>query len=163
MVAGMDVAQQQFLLNQVFGEHTVPGAVMDDSTRLLAVFETFNQRKQLRSLLSSEQLIGSAVTLLRTLRSTNKALYALARIRFDKLDGVDTDAKENIWALAPVVSLVLALASRMAAHGLITSNKTLDAATPAWAKLADVIPDLVTSDIVAAEAIVLAITKPGIA
>jgi hypothetical protein len=163
MVAGMDVAQQQFLLNQVFGEHIVPGAVMDDSTRLLAVFETFKQRDQLRTLLASEQLIGSAVTLLRTLRSTNKALYALARIRFDKLDGVDTDAKESIWALAPVVSLVLALASRMAAHGLITSNKTLDAATPAWARLADVIPDLVTSDIVAADAIVLAIAKPGIA
>lgn len=163
MVAGMDPAQQQFLLNQVFGEHIVPGAVMDDSTRLLAVFETFNQRDNLRALLTSEQLIASAVTLLRTLRSSNKALYALARIRFDKLDGVDTDAKENIWALAPVVSLVLALASRLAAHGLISSSKTLDAATPAWAKLANIVPDLVTSDIVVADAIVLALTKPGIA
>lgn len=163
MVAGMDPAQQRFLLNQVFGEHIVPGAVMDDSTRLLAVFESFNSRDKLRELLSSETLISSAVTLLRTLRSSNKALYALARIRFDKLDGVDTDSKENIWSLAPVVSLVLALASRMSAHGLITSNKTLDAATPAWARLADIVPDLVTSDIVAADAIVLALTKPGIA
>jgi len=97
------------------------------------------------------------VTLLRTLRSSNKSLYALARIRFDKL------AKENLWALAPVVSLVLALASRVSAHGLITSNKTLDAATAGWARLAEVVPDLVISDIVAADAIALAIAKPGIA
>lgn len=163
MLAGMDPAQQRFLLNQVFGEHIVPGAVLDDSSRLLAVFETFQQREKLRELLGEENLIASAVTLLRTLRSSNKSLYALARIRFDKLDGLDTDAKENLWALAPVVSLVLALASRISAHGLITSNKTLDAVTPAWAKLADIVPDLVISDIVAADAIALAISKPGIA
>ena len=163
MLAGMDPAQQRFLLNQVFGEHIVPGAVLDDSSRLLAVFETFNQRDKLRELLGSENLIASAVTLLRTLRSSNKSLYALARIRFDKLDGVDTNAKENLWALAPVVSLVLALASRVSAHGLITSNKTLDAATAGWARLAEVVPDLVISDIVAADAIALAIAKPGIA
>ena len=129
----------------------MPGAVLDDSSRLLAVFETFNQRDKLRELLGSENLIASAVTLLRTLRSSNKSLYALARIRFDKLDGVDTNAKENLWALAPVVSLVLALASRVAA------------ATAGWARLAEVVPDLVISDIVAADAIALAIAKPGIA
>ena len=51
----------------------------------------------------------------------------------------------------------------MSAHGLITSNKTLDAATAGWARLAEVVPDLVISDIVAADAIALAIAKPGIA
>ncbi|MDO4762086.1 MAG: hypothetical protein Q4A31_09230 [Corynebacterium sp.] len=164
MIAGLDPAQQKAILNTLFAEaQIVPGAVMDDGSRLLAVFETFKKRKKLNEMLAKEQLIASAVTLLRTLRSTNKALYALARIRFDKLDGVDTNAKDNMWALAPVVSLVLALAARMSAHGLISSNKTLDQATTGWAKLADIVPDLVTSDLVAAEAIVLAIAKPGIA
>ncbi|MCS4536266.1 hypothetical protein [Corynebacterium sp. HS2168-gen11] len=164
MIAGLDPAQQQAILQQLFASsNIVPGAVLDDGNRLLAVFEAFNTRQALKKLLAEEQLIASAVTLLRTLRSTDKTIYALARIRFDKLDGVDTDNKDNVWALAPVVSLVLALAARMAAHGIISSSKTLDAATQGWAKLADIVPDLVTSDLVAAEAIILALKKPGIA
>lgn len=163
-IASMAKAQQAALLEMFFSRsQIVPGSLMDDGTRLLAVFETFNKRTELRELLSNEGLIKAAVTLLRTLRSTNKVLYSMARIRFDKLDGVDTDAHENLWALTPVVSLVLALAARMHAHGLVSSNKTLDAATPGWAKLADVVPDLVTGDLIAADAIILALAKPGIA
>lgn len=162
-IAGMDAAQQKNLLDMFFaGANIVPGAIMDDGSRLLAVFETFNHREKLGELLSSESLIQPAVTLLRTLRSANRTLYAMARVRFDKLDGVDTDARENVWSLAPVVSLVLALAARMHAHGLITSTKTLDAVTSGWAKLADIVPDLVTSDLVAAEAMVLAVKHQGI-
>lgn len=162
-IASMDAAQQRNLLDMFFaGANIVPGAIMDDGSRLLAVFETFNHREQLSRLLSSESLIQPAVTLLRTLRSTNRTLYAMARVRFDKLDGVDTDARDNVWSLAPVVSLVLALAARMHAHGLITSTKTLDAVTGGWAKLADIVPDLVTSDLVSAEAMVLAVKHQGI-
>ncbi|MCU9518604.1 hypothetical protein N7326_01795 [Corynebacterium sp. ES2794-CONJ1] len=164
MIAGLDPAQQRAILQQLFDDaHIVPGAVLDDGSRLLAVFETFNKRTELNQLLAGEKLIAAAVTILRTLRSTNKTVYALARIRFDKLDGVDTNNQEHLWALSPVVSFVLALASRLSAHGLITSNKTLDAATDGWARMADIVPDLVTSDLVSAEAIVLALSKPGIA
>lgn len=156
-IAQMDEQQQKALLEMFFaGSNIVPGAIMDDGSRLLAVFETFTHREKIRELFASENLIQPAVTLLRTLRSSNRALYAMARVRFDKLESVDTDSKENGWSLAPVISLVLALASRMHAHGLITSGKTLDAVTPAWAKLADIVPDLVISDLVAAEAMVLA-------
>ncbi|MFI5504079.1 hypothetical protein ACFLIN_01810 [Corynebacterium kutscheri] len=162
-IASMDASQQEALLDMFFSRsNIVPGAIMDDGSRLLAVFETFTNRDKINDLLSSEGLISSAVTLLRTLRSTNKSLYAMARIRFDKLDGVDTDSKDNMWSLAPVVSFVLAMAARMNAHGLITSNKALDAVTDGWAALADVVPDLVTSDLVAADAIVLAIKHPGV-
>ncbi|CAB0516919.1 hypothetical protein CIP101841_01607 [Corynebacterium diphtheriae] len=163
-IAGMAKAQQEALLEMFFSRSKiVPGLIMDDGNRLLAVFETFNKRVELNELLASEGLIKSAVTLLRTLRSTDKNLYSLARIRFDKLDGVDTNAPENMWSLTPVVSLVLALAARMHAHGFISSNKTLDSATPGWAKLADIVPDLVTGDLIAADAIILAMKKPGIA
>ena len=76
----------------------------------------------------------------------------------------DRDAGLLVWVVPFLVAgLVLALASRVSAHGLITSNKTLDAATAGWARLAEVVPDLVISDIVAADAIALAIAKPGIA
>ncbi|MBP3087878.1 hypothetical protein EML15_01740 [Corynebacterium sp. sy017] len=162
-IASMDESQQKNLLSMFFADsRVVPGAIMDEGSRLLAVFEAFNQRECLCELLSSQGLIQPAVTLLRTLRSTNKTLYAMARVRFDKLDGVDTDARDNVWALTPVVSLILALAARMHAHGLITSSKTLDAVTPAWALLADIVPELVTSDMVAAEAMVLAVKHQGI-
>ncbi|AZA11705.1 hypothetical protein [Corynebacterium gerontici] len=160
-IAGMDAAQQEALLEMFFSRSKiVPGLLMDDATRLLAVFETFNHREELKHLLSDEGLIKAAVTLLRTLRSANKQLYAMARVRFDKLDGVDTDAKDNVWSLAPVVSMVLALVARMQAHGMITSNKTLDAATPGWAAMADLVPDLVTGDLISADAVVVALQQP---
>lgn len=163
-IAAMDSAQQEALLEMFFAQsNIVPGALMDDGSRLLAVFEAFTKREELVELFQENALIAAAVTMLRTLRSTDRVLYALARVRFDKLDGVDTDAKENLWALAPVVSLIFALVARLHAHGLISSNKTLEAATPGWARLADLVPDLVTSDLVASEAIVLALKKPGIA
>ncbi|MDO4928400.1 MAG: hypothetical protein Q3976_04985 [Corynebacterium sp.] len=159
-IAGMAPAQQTALLDMFFAKaRIVPGLLLDESSRLLAVFEAFNRREELVELFSSEQLIQAAVTLLRTLRSTDRVMYALSRIRFDKLDGVDTDAKENRWALAPVVSFILALASRMHAHGLITSQKTLDAATPGWAKMANIVPDLVTSDLISADAIIVAMKR----
>lgn len=162
-LASMEETQQKQVLDMLFGQgNIVPGAILDDGSRLLAVFETFTQREQLKDLLTSTSLIQPAVTLLRTLRSTNRTLYAMARVRFDKLDGVDTDAQDNVWSLTPVVSLILALAARMHAHGMITSTKTLDSVTTGWAKMADIVPDLVTSDIVAAEAMVLAVKHQGI-
>jgi hypothetical protein len=162
-LASMEETQQRQVLDMLFGQgNIVPGAILDDGSRLLAVFETFTQREKLKQLLTSTSLIQPAVTLLRTLRSTNRTLYAMARVRFDKLDGVDTDAKDNVWSLTPVVSLILALAARMHAHGMITSTKTLDSVTAGWAKLADIVPDLVTSDLVAAEAMVLSVKHQGI-
>lgn len=162
-IAAMDASQQKALLEMFFSDSSiVPGAIMDDGSRLLAVFEAFNQREDLNALLQGEPLIQSALTMLRTLRATDKSLFAHARIRFDKLEGVDTDAKENLWALTPVVSLVFALVARLHAHGLLSSSKTLDAATPGWAKMADLVPDLVTGDLISAEAMVLAAKHQGV-
>lgn len=163
MIAKMDASQQETLLEMFFANaDIVPGPIMADSPRLLAVFETFRKRDQLVSLLTSEGLIKPAVSLLRALRSTNRSLYSSARIRFDKLDGVNTEDSANAWALAPVVSLVFALSSRMHAHGLMGKSRTLDKAARGWAQVADLVPDLVTGDLISAEAMVLATKYPGI-
>ncbi|MEJ5927376.1 hypothetical protein WG915_01960 [Corynebacterium sp. H128] len=161
-LAAMDAAQQQALLGVLFGQgDIVPGAIMEDSARLLAVMEAFHRRTELTAILSDETVIQTMVSTLRALKGTNRALYASARVRFDKLDGVDTNSRENHWALAPVASLVFALAARMHAHGLIGKPKLLLKAAPAWAALAEVIPDLVTGDLISAEAMVLALKYPG--
>ncbi|AJK69192.1 hypothetical protein [Corynebacterium marinum] len=157
LIAKMDAAQQEALLAHFFSSaELVPGALSDDNARLLAVFETFRRREELIDLLTSEDLIKPAVSLLRGLRSANRALYSNARVRFDKLDGVNTDERANAWALAPVVSLVFALAARMHAHGLMGKSKTLEAASRGWSRMADIVPDLVSGDLVSAEAMVLA-------
>lgn len=157
MIAKMDAAQQEALLAHFFSSaELVPGALSDDNARLLAVFETFRRREELIDLLTSEDLIKPAVSLLRGLRGANRALYSNARVRFDKLDGVNTDERDNAWALAPVVSLVFALAARMHAHGLMGKSKTLEAASRGWSRMADIVPDLVSGDLVSAEAMVLA-------
>lgn len=164
LIARMDPAQQEALLARFFSDaELVPGAILDDNTRLLAVFETFRRREQLTDLLTSEGLIQPAVSLLRALRSSNRQLYSSARIRFDKLDSVNTDDRDNAWALAPVVSLVFALAARMHAHGLMGKSRTLEAASAGWSRLAGIVPDLVTGDLVSAEAMVLAETYPQLA
>lgn len=163
MIAQMEKSQQETLLQMFFANaDIVPGPIMADSPRLLAVFETFKKREQLIELLTSEGLIKPAVSLLRALRSANRSLYSAARIRFDKLDGVNTEDRSNAWALAPVVSLVFALSARMHAHGLMGKSRTLDKAARGWAQLADLVPDLVTGDLISAEAMVLAVKYPGI-
>ena len=162
-ISHMDPAQQETLLSMFFSSaEIVPGAILEDSTRLLAVYETFRHREELNVLLADQQMIKSAVALLRGLRGANRQLYTSARIRFDKLDGVDTENRDDVWALAPVVSLVFALAARMHAYGLIGKSKQLTQASRGWAKLAAIVPELVTGDIVSAEAMVCAVTYPGI-
>lgn len=160
-LAMMDEAQQQALLGVLFSQgDIVPGAIMDDSSRLLAVMEAFHKRATLIELID-EQLVQAMVSTLRALKGASKAVYASARVRFDKLDGVDTDARENHWALVPVASMVFALAARMHAHGLMGKPKLLLKAAAEWAELAEVVPELVTGDLVAAEAMVLAVKYPG--
>ena len=50
----------------------------------------------------------------------------------------------------------------MRAHELIGKSKLLTEARTGWSALADVVPDLVTSDLISAEAMVLAVKCPGI-
>ncbi|AKK11391.1 hypothetical protein [Corynebacterium uterequi] len=161
-IAQMPPAQQQALLDMFFKRsEIVPGAIMDDTTRLLAVFAAFDQREQLGDLLTEYDLIPRSVKLLRALRGANRGLYNAANVRFDKLDGVDTEDPKNRWALAPVVSIVFALAARMRAHGQLSKTQLLDESALAWSKLADLVPDLVTGDLIAAEAMVLAEVYAG--
>ena len=161
-IAQMDAAQQQTLLDMFFSQaEIVPGPIMDDSARLMAVFDTFKQREQLGHLLRDQQMVKAAAKLLKAIRGANRQLYASARIRFDKLDGVDT--KVHAWALAPVISMVFALAARMHAHGMMSKSKPLTSGAQGWSHVADLVPDLVTGDLIAAEAMVLAVEHPGIA
>ena len=163
-IAHMAPAQQQALLDMFFSQaQIVPGPIMEDSARLLAVFEAFNRREELGSLLEDREAIKSAVALLKGLKGAQRALYGAARVRFDKLDGVDTENSDNLWALVPVISIVFALAARMQAHGLMGKSKVLASAAPAWAAMAELVPDLVTGDLVAAEAMVIATKFPGLA
>ena len=162
-IASMNAAQQAALLEMFFSNaDIVPGPLMADNTRLMAVFETFKKRAELNEVLQAEGLMKTAVDLLRAMRGTQRQLYSSARIRFDKLDGVDTNKAENMWALTPVVSLVFALSSRLHAHDLIGKTRTLDRAAGGWSRIADLVPDLVTGDLISAEAMVLGVTNPGL-
>src|SRR5699024_4113301 len=162
-IASMNAAQQAALLEMFFSNaDSVPGPLMADNTRLMAVFETFKKRAELNEVLQAEGLMKTAVDLLRAMRGTQRQLYSSARIRFDKLDGVDTNKAENMWALTPVVSLVFALSSRLHAHDLIGKTRTLDRAAGGWSRIADLVPDLVTGDLISAEAMVLGVTNPGL-
>lgn len=162
-ISQMPATSQAAVLDMFFSQaELVPGPIMDDNARLLAIFEVFKKRAALNELFADEVLVKSAVSLLRAMRGANRQLYSAARVRFDKLDGVNTDEPQNMWALAPVVSMVFALSARMHAHGLIGKSKVLEAAAPGWAKLADIVPDLVTGDIISADAMVVAVSHPGI-
>ena len=160
-IAHMDPAQQQAVLSAFFGgAGVVPGALSEENTRLISVFETFSQREELSELLGNPELMTTAVKVLRKVKNANRQLYLSARVRFDRLDGVDTDNPANRWALAPVLSMVFALAARMNAHGKLASLGKLPLVYPTWAEMARLVPDLVTGDLVSAEAMVLGIYGP---
>ncbi len=162
MIAAMTEAQQQSLLEMFFSNaEVVPGHIMDDGSRIIAVFEAFKHREELNALVGKEGLVKPAAKLLRALRATNRALYTSARVRFDKLSGVDTENPVNFWALTPAISMSFALAARIHAHGLLGKSRTLDKALPGWTQLANVVPDLVIGDIIAAEAMVISHLSGG--
>ncbi|AEI09645.1 hypothetical protein CRES_1290 [Corynebacterium resistens DSM 45100] len=162
-IAHMDPVQQKAVLDMFFGgAGVVPGALSEENSRLIAVFETFKKRQELSDLLGDPQLMKTAVAVLRRVKSANRQLYLSARVRFDRLSGVDTDTPANRWALAPVVSMIFALATRMHAHGHLSSLGQLPQAYAGWADMARLVPDLVTGDIVSADAMVLGIFGPQV-
>jgi hypothetical protein len=162
-IAHMDPAQQKAVLDMFFGKAgVVPGALSEENSRLIAVFETFNKRAELSELLGDPELMKTAVTLLRKVKAANRQLYLSARVRFDRLEGVDTDTPENRWALTPVISMVFALATRMYAHKKMSSLGKLLSAYPGWAAMARLVPDLVTGDIVMADAMVRGVFGPTV-
>ncbi|WP_260853540.1 hypothetical protein [Corynebacterium glyciniphilum] len=160
-IAQLSPEQQEAVLSTFFaGSQVVPGALSEENSRLIAVFETFRHREELGQVLADPGLLRVALALLRRIRQTNRQLYTSARVRFDKLDNVDTDNPDNRWALTPVISMILAIAARMHAHGRLGSTGQLSSAYPGWAEIARVVPDLVTGDLVAADAMVLGVFGP---
>ena len=163
-ISHMPEQQQEQLLTMFFAHAAlVPGKLLDDSSRLMAIYEVFTHRDELNELFADNALITTAATIIKALRGANRKLYTLARIRFDKLEGVDTEDPANRWVLAPVCSLVLAMAARIQAHSMLPAEKWLDPVTAQWAQLATILPDLAAGDLVAAEAMVLAQKYPGLA
>lgn len=160
-IAHLSAEQQDAVLSSFFaGSQVVPGALSEENTRLIAVFETFRHREELGQVLADPGLLRVALALLRRIRQTNRQIYTSARVRFDKLDNVDTDNPDNRWALTPVISMILAIAARMHAHGRLGSTGQLNSAYPGWAEIARIVPDLVTGDLVAADAMVLGVFGP---
>lgn len=162
-IARMDPAQQKAVLDMFFGgAGVVPGALSEENSRLIAVFETFNRREELSALLADSHLMTTAVKVLRRIKQSSRQLYLSARVRFDRLDGVDMDSPENRWALAPMISMIFALATRMHAQGHLPSLGALSNAYDGWSQMARIVPDLVTGDVVSAEAMVLGVFGPRI-
>jgi hypothetical protein len=160
-IAQLSPEQQEAVLGAFFaGSKVVPGALSEENSRLIAVFETFRQREELNEILADPELLRVALTLLRRIRQTNRQLFTSARVRFDKLDNVDTDNPDNRWALAPVISMILAMAARLRAHGRLGAPGQLTSAYVGWAQLARIVPDLITGDLVAADAMVLGVFGP---
>lgn len=161
-IAQMPDAQQEVILKQFLdAAGIVPGPMSDDNSRLLAVLETFKWRAELNELLGNQELMVTAAQLLKKVRNVSRQLYAAARVRFDRLEGVDTESDGNRWALAPIVSLVFALAARVEAHGGGMGGTRMgelsSGALAGWAKIAEMLPDLVAGDILAADAMVLGV------
>ena len=163
LIAQMDKAQQRVILQQFLDSAgIIPGRLSDDNSRLLAVLQTFDVHDELTELLGEEELMVTAAKLLRKIRQASRQLYAAARVRFDRLEGVDTQSDGHRWSLAPVVSLVYALAARIEAHGHGRLMKDLSAeALTGWTRIAELLPELVAGDIVAADAMVIGVLGAG--
>ena len=129
----------------------VPGAVLDEDTRVGAVIEAFLARHQWMERGWSPAVGSATLRTLDTIKRAKGQIYREVSVRNEKLHGVDTAAHR--WMLLSLQSLTFAVLARMQAHGLLRHTPVTSDYDEAWATMARLCPALVMSDLLIAEAL----------
>ncbi|MGW4364327.1 hypothetical protein ACWEKT_01665 [Nocardia takedensis] len=128
----------------------VPGALLDTDTRFSAVFDAYGSRLAWRSDPALGALTMASPAALSTVRRAAPFVYGVVAARNEVLAGVDTT--EHPWMLLSLQSLLMAVLARLAARGVIAPPFS-SATRAAWARLADLCPALVATDLLIADAL----------
>ena len=130
----------------------VPGAVLDEDTRVSAVIDAFHHRATWVAQGWSPSFASATLRSLDIIKRTRGQIYREVAARNEKLDGVDTIA--NRWMLLSLQSLTFAVLARMKAHGMLRHPPVTSDFEESWAEMARLCPGLVMTDLLIAEALV---------
>lgn len=130
----------------------VPGAVLDEDTRVSAVIDAFHRRAAWMAQGWSPSFGSATARALDVIKRTRGQIYREVSARNEKLDGVDTT--KNRWMLLTLQSLTFAVLARMKAHGMLRHPPVTSDFEESWAEMARLCPGLVMSDLLIAEALV---------
>ncbi len=158
-ITALPEAQANAILAQVFNSHRiVPGPLTDDDARFTAVYEVVEARNEIVDSAVMTGLASHSRKLFKIVTRTSPALRKAVNVRFHKLDGIDADDPRLHWTLTPGTSLLIAVAARCLAQQKRDNPGVDDTVIrellPLWTKLADLVPTLVMSDLLIAEALV---------
>ncbi|MEE2032319.1 hypothetical protein [Rhodococcus chondri] len=130
----------------------VPGAVLDEDTRVSAVIDAFHNRTMWLELGWSPSFASATARSLDTIKRTRGQIYREVAARNEKLDGVNT--VQHRWMLLSLQSLTFAVLARMKAHGMLRHPPVTSDFEESWAAMARLCPGLVMTDLLIAEALV---------
>lgn len=158
-ITALPPAQSEAILAQVFDQHRmVPGPLTDDDARFSAIYEVVRNRQEIVDSGVMMRLAAASRTLFKTVSKASPKLRKAVNVRFHKLDGIDADDASLHWTLVPGTSLLIAVAARVLARATAANPDVSDQAVreliPLWAQLADLVPTLVMSDLLIADALV---------
>lgn len=130
----------------------VPGALLDKDTRFDAVAELFHRRADWKREPKHGLVQARSGRLLSEIKRVGHTYYQHVSAKDAVVPDINTD--DYPWALVPTISLTLAFAARLIAHGRLDSDLLDHLLLPGWARMAELYPKLVQTDLLVAELIV---------
>lgn len=131
----------------------VPGPLLHADTRVNAAYEAFLQRDAWMQSGWSESFAAQTAFVIEPIRRASRLAHEAITIRNDRLHGIDTAA--NPWMLMSLQSLTLALLARLEAHGKVGGQYLNSGLLMDWTHLARMCPNMVATDLLIAEALVI--------
>ncbi|MEJ5920613.1 hypothetical protein [Corynebacterium sp. H78] len=158
-ITALPEAQANAILGQFFDVHRmVPGPLTDDDARFTAIYEVVQHRNEIVDSGIMTGLAAASRKLFQIVSRTSPKLRKAVNVRFHKLDGIDAYEPSLHWTLVPGTSLLIAVAARALARAKAENpdvdDSVLAELLPLWAQLADLVPTLVMSDLLIADALV---------
>lgn len=130
----------------------VPGALLDEDTRVSSAIDAFHARQQWTKSGWSPAFGSATLRTLEVIKRTRGQIYREITARSENLHSVDTTMHR--WMLLSLQSLTLAVLARLHAHGMLRHEPLTADFDEGWATMARLCPALVMTDLLIAEAIV---------
>ncbi|TSE02203.1 hypothetical protein FOS14_00080 [Skermania sp. ID1734] len=130
----------------------VPAGYLDLDTRVSGNVDAFHSRSEWMRRGWSAEFTAATLRSLEKVKRAGRDLHNVIAARNEALTGVDTVT--NPWMLMSLQSLTLAVLARLDAHGMVRHAGLTTDVMEAWARMAELAPKLVFTDLLIAEALV---------
>lgn len=147
---GMSADQVDAIIDQL---RLVPGALLGSGSRMAAAVEAFRHRADWVASGWSDSFAAQLSHVMTPIRRACPLAHDVIGLRNAMLDGLDIEHLP--WMLLTLQSLTLAILARLEAHNRIAGQYLNSGMLATWARLAELAPRLVATDLLIAEALVV--------